>query len=133
MRQCVEVARRALNSGGRASLLDEESLIDWQKISELMGRTRSRLQCRNKWRKIKDRENSHADDPIARMPISESWRLEEAALKARLFSAEEKLQLLRAIRDSGAGREGKIPWRTIKNKLDGQGERMAWKLCFRSS
>lgn len=132
VKKCIRAAREKNSlSEDQATPLNEESLIDWQKVSELMGRTRSRLQCRNKWKKLKDREESCVDDPVAKLPISESWRLEEAALQARLFSAEEKLVLLRAIRDSGAAREGKIPWQTIKDDLNGQGKRMAWKYCFR--
>ena len=132
VKQCIKEARDNKRlKGNKGTLIDEESLIDWQKVSENMGRTRSRLQCRNKWKKLKDRADACVDDPVAKKPISQSWRLEEAASQARLFSAEEKLALLRAIRDSGAAREGKIPWQTIKDDLNGQGKRMAWKYCFR--
>jgi len=33
---------------------DVERLLDWDIVSERMGRTRSRLQCRNKWEALKD-------------------------------------------------------------------------------
>ena len=130
VKQCIkEVQEQSRFTAGQ--ILSEESFTDWGKVSELMGRTRSRLQCRDKWFQLKDREEADEDDLVAKMPISETWRMEAAALDARLFSADEKLALLRAIRDSGAAREGKIPWQTLKDELDGKGKRMAWKYCFR--
>ena len=132
VKKCVKAAKKKHRWGdNQGTVLDEDTLIDWQKVSELMGHTRSRLQSRNKWKKLKDREDGLSDDPDAENPISESWRLEEAAIQARTFSAQEKRTLLRAIRDSGAAREGKIPWQTIRNDFDGHGKRMAWKYCFR--
>ena len=76
VRQCIKVARQALSGDGRDALVDEESLIDWQKISELMGRTRSRLQCRNKWRKIKDRENTMRmiQSPKCQLASAGDWK-----------------------------------------------------------
>jgi len=130
VKQCIKESREMIFSGN-GQIIDEESLIDWGKVSGLMGHTRSRIQCRDKWVQLKDREEVIADDPVAKMPISETWRIEAAALEARLFSAKEKLSLLRAIRDSNAAGEGKIPWQTIKDELHGEGKRMSWKYCFR--
>jgi hypothetical protein len=130
VKECIKETREKTRFSD-VQVLDEGSLIEWGKVSELMGRTRSRLQCRDKWIKLKDREEITVDDPVAKMPISETWRMEVAALDARLFSAEEKLKLLQAIRDSGAAREGKIPWQTLKGDLNGKGKRMAWRYCFR--
>ena len=130
IKQCIEETRKKSRFGD-THILDGKSLIDWGKVSELMGRTRSRIQCRDKWVKLKEREAADMYGVVSDMPISETWRLDAAALEARLFSAEEKLLLLRAIRDSGAAREGKIPWQTLKIELHGRGKRMAWRYCFR--
>ncbi|KAF8853554.1 hypothetical protein BDZ45DRAFT_76063 [Acephala macrosclerotiorum] len=113
---------------------DDESLIDWNIVSEKMGRTRSRLQCLSKWKILKERQDTTPNDPVANAPIAEAeWRLEAAQEDARSMSADKKLRLLYAIKESGAGREGKIPWVLIqKDDLNTKGERMALRVCFRN-
>jgi len=131
--ECIQSIREDRRRTGTSSgtLDEEERLIDWQKVSEKMNHTRSRLQCSYKWKKLNaadesdDEENGH--NPI----IGRSWRLRDAKVQARTMSAAEKLRLLRAIRDSGARREGKIPWRSIALEFKETGKRMAWKVCFR--
>ncbi|KAE8446782.1 hypothetical protein EG329_011687 [Mollisiaceae sp. DMI_Dod_QoI] len=130
----IRELKRVSNDPMEASR-DEDSLIDWKTVSENMGQTRSRLQCLTKWERLKEREETIPDDPVAIAPIAETeWRLEEALTQARIMSADEKLRLLHAIRDSGAGREGKIPWVSIqRNELKSKkGKRMALKVCFRT-
>jgi hypothetical protein len=50
------------------------------------------------------------------------------------LSAGGKLKLLYAVYDSGAVREGKIPWKMIQKEdsIPGKGKRLALKLYFRS-
>jgi len=127
--ECIAAIRRS--SG--AQTVDEESLIDWNMVSKKMNHTRSRLQCSMKWKKIKEREESDEEDKVATAPISSTpWRLSEARDEARTLSATEKLRLLIAIRESGAAREGKIPWSLIRDELDAKGKRMTWRVCFRN-
>jgi hypothetical protein len=133
VKECLEKIRNARleNKIGTASEIDDEKLIDWQEVSLLMNRTRSRLQCRNKWQFIKAREVKDAADQFETKPIALTvWRLGQASNIIKGFTATDKLRLLTTIRDSGASREGKIPWASIKKDLDGEGKRMAWRLCF---
>jgi hypothetical protein len=129
--ECIQAIRAERRTGADLSTLAEERLIDWQKVSEKMNRTRSRLQCSYKWKKLKAIKESDEEDPKVNAPISQSWRLEDAKIRAGALSANEKLRLLRAIRDCGASREGKIPWGSISLDLNEKGKRMAWKVCFR--
>lgn len=124
----VQAARR--RSGGRRLGGDDEKYIDWNRVSEKMGHTRSRLQCSVKWKQLKQRQESDGEDEVAQTPISNSWRLDKAYDDARALSATEKLQLLHAIRDSGAAREGKIPWGIVRDQVDKNRARMTWKACF---
>ncbi|KAF9777572.1 hypothetical protein IL306_004369 [Fusarium sp. DS 682] len=93
-----------------------EELIDWQNISERMGRTRSRLQCITKWRAMnikthgKDKLVSHAPDA----PIS--FRLEKARRQIAAMPEEERYRMVMAISGSSASVETKIPWQRLVDK-----------------
>lgn len=126
----IHEERRQTEASG-ASLADEETLIDWQKVSMKMNHTRSRLQCMYKWKRIKALSQSDDEHGNPNDLISQSWRLEDAKIQARTLSASEKLQLLRAVRDSGASREGKIPWGAISLALNEKKKRMIWKVTIR--
>lgn len=133
VKECLQAIReeRRRTTGSSAIDVDEETLLDWQKVSEKMNHVRSRLQCSYKWRKLKALNESDGEDPVANAPISNSWRFEDAQMSVQTMTAEEKLRLLRTIRDSGASKEGKIPWASIRHKMGEMGKRMAWKLCYR--
>jgi hypothetical protein len=133
VQECIESIRegRRTSNDPRDASKSDESLIDWSNVSQRMGRTRSRLQCLNKWKKLKDREEVIVNDPVIAQPIGVTWRIEEAEKDARKMKAKEKLQLLYAIRESGAGREGKIPWRRVQEELTGKPRKMALRVCFR--
>ncbi|QKD58706.2 uncharacterized protein FOBCDRAFT_230000 [Fusarium oxysporum Fo47] len=93
-----------------------EELIDWQNISERMGRTRSRLQCITKWRAMnikthgKDKLVSHAPD------ASISFRLEKARRQIAAMPEEERYRMIMAISGSSASVESKIPWQRLVDK-----------------
>jgi hypothetical protein len=130
--ECISIIKAARRRANNLRLLDdEEKYIDWGKISEKMDYTRSRLQCSQKWKKLMSRQASDDDDDAALKPLSTSWRLGEAYKNARALSANDKLQLLNAIRQSGAAQEGKIPWGIIRNEFDKGSKRMTLKVCFR--
>jgi hypothetical protein len=135
VRACIKKVRedREKDEDLRDAHKTDEELIDWGMVSKAMGHTRSRLQCANKWKKLEDRAASDVEDPVAVVPVSQtSWRVVEAERAARIMSAREKLQLLYAIRDSGAGREGKIPWKNIqKENTQFKGKKMMLRICFR--
>ncbi|CCU82948.1 transcription factor [Blumeria hordei DH14] len=117
--------------------IDDSLSIDWQTISRMMGHSRSRLQCSLKWKALKDRCDSGDDDdsgdasktkPLSRTP----WRLEDAKEKVRVMCAEQKLQLLYAIKVCGSKRESKIPWVQIEKLNPGiSGNKLALRLIFK--
>lgn len=109
----------------------DESLIDWKVISQKMNHTRSRLQCMNKWKKLREREDADAKDPVLNQAISATWRLEEGLKNARRMDPKTKLMLLYSIRDFGAGREGTIPWKRVQQEVPGRPRKMAMRVAFR--
>ena len=113
----------------RNSSKTDVELIDFQAISKGMEGTRSRLQCMRKFKNLMEREASDEEDPESLEPVSKApWRIKEATNVVDSMTAWEKLELLYAIKASGAAREGKIPWRILKLARHG---RLASRLCFR--
>jgi hypothetical protein len=109
----------------------DESLIDWKVVSQKMNHTRSRLQCMNKWKQLREREDADAKDPVLNQAISATWRLEEGLKNARRMDPKTKLMLLYSIRDFGAGREGTIPWKRVQQEVPGRPRKMAMRVAFR--
>ena len=133
VKDCIQAIRedKRIEIGDNPSVEDFESLLDWQKVSEKMNHTRSRLQCIYKWKKLKAIQQSDEEDSDGHAPISQTpWRIKEAQGQVRAFSVSDKLKLLRAIRDKEASKEAKIPWRVIGRELGERGKLMAWRLCF---
>ncbi|POS68956.1 hypothetical protein DHEL01_v212650 [Diaporthe helianthi] len=104
----------------RAKGFNDESLLDWQQISSAIGLTRSRQQCRWKWRELRDKgavgeENDHLPKPQreSRTINGVSEALANARQDYHLMSDEEKVQLIEAIHDSGAASDSKIPWKSL--------------------
>ncbi|RGP72682.1 myb dna [Fusarium longipes] len=91
-------------------------LIDWQLISERMGRTRSRLQCITKWRAMNI--NTHGKDKLmSKAPdASISFRLEKARRQIAAMPDEERYRMIMAIQSSSAQSESKIPWQRLVDK-----------------
>lgn len=131
MQECrakiVEDNRRS----GNISTDNVDHLIDWNIVSRKLNHTRSRIQCRSKWNQIQKRSESDGEAQVSQQPISSSWRIEDAEVQVRVLSAEEKLQLLKTIRETEASREGKIPWNLIRHELKEDNKRMTWKVCFK--
>jgi hypothetical protein len=133
--ECIDAVRKERRRAGATppSFADEDVFIDWQKVSEKLNHTRSRLQCSYKWKKLKALNASDEDGDTSNPVIGlSSWRVRVAKTEARTLTASEKLRLLRAIDGSGAGREGKIPWAAIALEMNEKGKRMTWKVCFRT-
>ncbi|KAL2134356.1 hypothetical protein VTI74DRAFT_411 [Chaetomium olivicolor] len=89
-----------------------EELINWLYISEALGRTRSRLQCMEKWKRMRAAEPIGDKIPTI-LPQGSSWRLEKARKDLRKLTVNDKYTLMRAIRDSGVGKDAKISWKEI--------------------
>ncbi|KAK4140449.1 uncharacterized protein C8A04DRAFT_39904 [Dichotomopilus funicola] len=102
-----------------------EELINWLTISEAMGHTRSRLQCIEKWKRIRATEPV-ADKVPTVLPAGNSWRLKKARDDLRRISPEVKYRLLCAVRDSQAGTDSRIDWKAIvSGTFRGRYERQA--------
>ncbi|EGS22162.1 putative DNA-binding protein [Thermochaetoides thermophila DSM 1495] len=126
-RKIVEDAIEAIKASQDPAQSDKspEELINWLKISEAMGFTRSRLQCIDKWKRLRANEVAETKAPTV-LPQGKSWRLEKARKDLRRMTVQDKYRLMCAIRDSGVGRETKINWKDIVDRVfDGQYERQA--------
>ncbi|AEO67944.1 uncharacterized protein THITE_2117126 [Thermothielavioides terrestris NRRL 8126] len=125
-REVVETAIEKIRERlDEASGKSPEDLINWLTISEAMGHTRTRLQCMEKWKRMRASEPVPDEVPTV-LPPGSSWRLEKARKELRSFTAAEKYALVRAIRDSGVGTDAKIPWKQIIHRtFDGNYERQS--------
>ncbi|TWU75880.1 hypothetical protein ED733_005682 [Metarhizium rileyi] len=93
-----------------------EELIDWQNISELMDRTRSRLQCITKWKSLNIRTHGR-DHLISSQPDSQiSFRLEKARRQIAAMPVEERYRLVMAINATTVSTDAKIPWQKLVDK-----------------
>jgi hypothetical protein len=111
----IENIREKLPENSRKS---PEQLINWLAISEDMGHTRSRLQCMEKWKRMRAAEPIPDKAPTV-LPPGSSWRLEKARAELRKLDVNDKYTLVRAVRDSGVGMDKKIKWTHIKRDVFG--------------
>ncbi|KJZ76816.1 hypothetical protein HIM_03693 [Hirsutella minnesotensis 3608] len=96
--------------------LSYEELIDWQNISERMGRTRSRLQCITKWKSLNLRTHGK-DKLVSGEPDAQiSFGLEKARRQIEAMPDEEKYRLVLAIHRTSVGQDLKIPWQRLVDK-----------------
>lgn len=114
----------------RANGIDDEALIDWQQISQAMGLTRSRQQCKWKWTDMREKgkagdasiglptqlRNSIRVGGTGNHPIGISEELASAREDYRGMSDEEKYSLVEAIFDSGARDDAHIRWSSLVNE-----------------
>lgn len=125
---------------GRDSL---ELLIDWDVVSDRMGRTRSRLQCRNKWEKLKDAEVRELAIDQARLATGldenkgPSPRYLQAQANYQRMLPGDKHMVISYIRDSLQAEnrkyEHEIPWLLMQK---GTEDECRWtlperKVCLR--
>ncbi|OBT93300.2 RNA polymerase I enhancer binding protein [Pseudogymnoascus verrucosus] len=89
---------------------DDIELVDWQQVSEKMGRTRSRLQCRQKWRRMHESDDKFDTTP---RKVAPNWRDKLARKETQQMDLDDKLVILRSIKESQVQREGKINWKTV--------------------
>ncbi|OHE95080.1 myb-like DNA-binding domain-containing protein [Colletotrichum orchidophilum] len=87
-----------------------EPFINWQTISDLMGRKRSRLQCMRKFKTL-NVELSPSEVLQSSRPASKvTWTLEKARKQIQEMPPEDKHKVVRSILAGGAGRDRKIQW-----------------------
>lgn len=113
----LKAQHRRLNPGSDEYTKPDIEYVDWQVVSSLLGHSRSRLQCIIKWKQIDARETEDASAAWNFNPDGQTWRLVKAKGDYRNMTKSDKIELLQGIRDSHAGREGKVPW----GRLGGEG------------
>jgi hypothetical protein len=113
--QSIEKIRKTMKRGSNQS---PEKLINWLDISEAMGYTRSRLQCMEKWKRIRAAEPLPDQIPTV-LPPGSSWRLDKARLDIQRITSDDKYNLMRAVREQNVRSDSKIEWKSIVYDLFG--------------
>ncbi|KAI1173419.1 hypothetical protein F4777DRAFT_557995 [Nemania sp. FL0916] len=94
-----------------------EGDIDWQLVSQGMGRTRSRLQCIYKWKAINAQRDSSAPDGKT---ISTKEVIEQARKTAISMSYLDRSLIIEGILNTGAHRDSRIAWLQVHKQLEYQ-------------
>ncbi|KAI1196125.1 hypothetical protein F5X97DRAFT_306235 [Nemania serpens] len=94
-----------------------EEDINWQLVSEGMGRTRSRIQCMAKWKSIKPQLTGGGLDGET-MPIEEI--IQQAREIAMTMSYRNRSIIIKEILKTGANADSRIPWLKVRNELGNQ-------------
>lgn len=105
---------RRMRPEGDDRPVDED--INWQLVSVGMGRTRSRLQCIAKWKAIRGHRKGDMDNEV--VPLEEI--IKQAQNTAATMSFRNRAVVIKAILNSGAPTDSRIPWRKVCTKLKGQ-------------
>lgn len=97
--------------------------LDWQKISERLGRTRSRRQCMIKWKGLVERED-------------EKWEEQREAFRLTLvhvaqLDLEHKIELLQVLQETNARSEEEVHWSRLgdvhfRSKFSTDVRKLAW-------
>ncbi|KAK8021613.1 hypothetical protein PG990_006751 [Apiospora arundinis] len=113
IKKSLEVIRASETFQAPDNRKKEEELIDWQAVSESMGRTRSRLQCQMKWKKIKASIDDEEEfgDVSRKEPIDQIiQRAREEAVK---IPAQDLSKIAKRIKDTKATKHNRIPWSRV--------------------
>ncbi|KAI0973752.1 hypothetical protein F4678DRAFT_409446 [Xylaria arbuscula] len=94
-----------------------EEDINWQLVSQGMGRTRSRLQCISKWKATKAQLNGGGLDGEA-VPMEEV--IQQARETATTMSYRNRALVIKEILKTGANADSRIPWLKVRIELGGQ-------------
>ncbi|RYP92630.1 hypothetical protein DL770_001272 [Monosporascus sp. CRB-9-2] len=95
-----------------------EDLIDWQLVSQRMGRTRSRLQCISKWKLLKTQAEGKSIDGGEGRSVGEI--IVKARDEAEEMTDRERYKLMKAIAVCGANAESRIPWAKVRANIAGK-------------
>jgi hypothetical protein len=102
-----------------------EQLVDWGIISERMGHSRTRLQCQEKWRRLRAAhklDDRFADQLPEWIPYGASWRHDKARKELRQFTHEDKYKLVCAISEADVRSDAKIPWAKVEERMGLKGK-----------
>ncbi|RYP07670.1 hypothetical protein DL765_009059 [Monosporascus sp. GIB2] len=95
-----------------------EDLIDWQLVSQRMGRTRSRLQCISKWKLLKTQVEGKRIDGGEGRSVDEI--IAKARDEAKWMTDRERYKLTKAIAACNANAESRIPWAKVRANMMGK-------------
>nr|XP_036575482.1 myb-like DNA-binding domain-containing protein [Colletotrichum truncatum]KAF6782054.1 myb-like DNA-binding domain-containing protein [Colletotrichum truncatum] len=108
--EAVTTSLRRMRKPLRSHLEKPTDLINWQTISEMMHRKRSRLQCLRKWKTLNVELNEA--DLLRRSADDEEvpWILHKARKQIQEMSPEDKYRFVESILAGAAGDEAAISW-----------------------
>ncbi|KAI1440018.1 hypothetical protein F5Y02DRAFT_424694 [Annulohypoxylon stygium] len=92
----------------------DEELIDWQRVSELMDRTRSRLQCIQKW-KILNRHGADRGSIDGGNVMSVDQIIQKAREEADAMSNRDRFSIIKAVDASDVKADSRIPWAKVRS------------------
>ncbi|KAI1385622.1 uncharacterized protein F4822DRAFT_432477 [Hypoxylon trugodes] len=127
--EALESIKEHRLNGHINSIEADEDLIDWQRVSERMDRTRSRLQCISKWKKISNRPSEAGIDGSGTLTVDQI--IQQARDEVVDLSNHERYSIIKAIRASNVNAESRIPWAKVRTEhLDNKWTRpvimLAW-------
>jgi hypothetical protein len=92
-----------------------EEVVDWGVIADRMNFTRSRLQCQEKWRRMREKNRINGTALAAMVESDERWRMKKARQEIRTMSHADMYHIVLAIPAvNGDAREDKeIVWDAV--------------------
>ncbi|KAI1396185.1 hypothetical protein F4819DRAFT_476073 [Hypoxylon fuscum] len=103
-------------NGGLSESEPDDKLIDWQLVSEQMRRTRSRLQCMQKWKLIIRQKQAGAGSIDGGEVLPVDQIIEKARDEADAMTYRERYNIVKAIRSHKVNVDSRIPWAKMRSK-----------------
>lgn len=121
-RRLIAIVEDAITEIRRMRPEDDDRPVDddinWQLVSLGMDRTRSRLQCIAKWKALKRAHLNGGSLDCEVAPLNEIIR--QARNTASTMSYRNRSVVIKAILESGASTDSRIPWLKVNTELGGQ-------------
>ncbi|GME24273.1 SANT domain DNA binding protein [Neofusicoccum parvum] len=103
--------KRATEKRRGSSATDGSVVINWDLVSEKMGKKRSRLQIMSKWKAL---EHTYSQDPKETFfTEANHWRVENGQKWAQQMLPGDKYNIVRAMMDLGLTNEERIIWNSV--------------------
>ena len=116
--ECKAAMReQAIDTSAEPADAEEEygKLLNWSAVSEKMGKTRSRLQCHYKWRKMQESAQTPDGGGGRRVKSGPeaTWRTKKAQQNVERWQPGDFYNLYTGLQASGSTDEAAIPWKII--------------------
>ncbi|KAI1773120.1 hypothetical protein F4818DRAFT_443481 [Hypoxylon cercidicola] len=112
----LEVIRAQRENGNDWGGQSDEDMIDWQRVSELMNRTRSRLQCLQKWKLMVRQKQAVSGSIDGGAALSVDEIITKSRDEAEAMTSHDRYKLIKAIRSYKSRADSRIPWIKIREK-----------------